>query len=116
MEVSPERIRAARALLRIGQSELARRAHVSIVTIRRIEAEQGFERVAPLTLDGVRRTLEEAGTEFIPGGVRRHSIDQARALALFVDLRAISRRSAERQRGRDAFTEADLHDENGLPA
>ncbi len=37
MEITPEQIRAARALLRLEQVELAARAHVSVVTIRRLE-------------------------------------------------------------------------------
>ena len=71
MEITPEQIRAARALLRLEQAELADRAHVSVVTIRRLEGGQGNERVAPGTVAGVREALEQAGAEFIPGGVRR---------------------------------------------
>jgi transcriptional regulator with XRE-family HTH domain len=71
MDVTPDQIRAARASLRLEQGELARRAHVSIVTIRRLEAHTGRERTTPMTFDGVRRALEQAGAEFIPDGVRR---------------------------------------------
>ena len=35
---TPEQIKAARALLRMEQEELARRAGVSVTTIRRLEA------------------------------------------------------------------------------
>ena len=38
MLITPEQIRAARALLRLEQDELARRANVSVVTVRRLEA------------------------------------------------------------------------------
>ena len=63
MDITPEQIRAARALLRIEQAELARRAHVSIVTIRRPEAANGAERVAPTAIAGIRQILERSGAE-----------------------------------------------------
>lgn len=116
MEITPEQIRAARALLRLEQGELAERAHVSVVTIRRLEREQGSERVAPGTLAGVRKALEEAGAEFIPEGVRRRRTARPDACALYEDLRVISLRSAARLHGRALLTDADLYDENGLPA
>jgi transcriptional regulator with XRE-family HTH domain len=115
MEITPEQIRAARALLRLEQAELAERAHISVATIRRLEGGQGGERVAPGTAAEVRKVLEEAGAEFIPDGVRRR-ITRPDARALYEDLRAISLRSAARLRGRALLTDADLYDENGLPA
>ena len=116
MDIKPEQIRAARALLRLEQAELAHRAHVSIVTIRRIEGAEGNERVAPVTVDGVRQVLEQAGAEFIPNGVRRRPAVEPDAGPLFQDLRAISLRSAARLQGRELLTDADLYDEDGLPA
>ena len=116
MDVTPEQLRAARALLRLEQAELAHRAHVSIVTIRRLEGADGSERVAPVTLDGVRRALEQAGAEFIPDGVRRRRETRPDAGSLYDDLRAISLRSATRLQGRELLTDADLYDEDGLPA
>lgn len=116
MNVTPEQIRAARALLRIEQAELAQRAHVSVVTIRRIEGTDGSERVTPVTLEGVRQVLEQAGAEFIPDGVRRRRAARADASSLYEDLRAISLRSAARLQGRELLTDADLYDEDGLPA
>jgi transcriptional regulator with XRE-family HTH domain len=116
MDITPEQIRAARALLRLEQAELARRAHVSVVTIRRIEGTDGGERVTPITLDGVRQALEQAGAEFIPDGVRRRRTARPEARALYEDLRAISLRSAARLQGRELLTDADLYDEDGLPA
>lgn len=115
MEITPEQIRAARALLRLEQTELAERAHVSVVTIRRLERDQGNQRVAPGTLAGVRKALEEAGAEFIPDGVRRRPT-RPDARSLYEDLRAISLRSAARLQDRALLTDADLYDENGLPA
>jgi transcriptional regulator with XRE-family HTH domain len=116
MEITPEQIRAARALLRLEQAELAERAHVSVVTIRRLERGQDSKRAAPGTLDGVRRVLEQAGAEFVPDGVRRHRTARPDARALYEDLRTISLRSAARLQGRELLTDADVYDENGLPA
>jgi transcriptional regulator with XRE-family HTH domain len=116
MNITPEQIRAARALLHLGQAELAARAHVSVVTIRRLERGQDSDRVAPGTLAGVRDVLEKAGAEFIPDGVRRRPIARQDARALYEDLRAISLRSAARLQDRELLTDADLYDEDGLPA
>ena len=116
MDVTPEQLRAARALLRLEQAELAHRAHVSVITIRRLEGADGSERVAPVTLDVVRRALEQAGAEFIPDGVRRRREVRPDAGPLYEELRAISLRSAARLQGRELLTDADLYDEDGLPA
>ncbi len=115
MDVTPDQIRAARALLRLEQAELAHRAHISVATIRRLETNHR-QRVAPVTLAGVRLALEQAGAEFIPDGVRRRRAARPDASALYEDLRAISLRSAARLRGRELLTDADLYDEDGLPA
>jgi len=115
MQITTDQIRAARALLRIEQAELAERARVSIVTVRRLEAKQGGERVAPTTIARVRAALEQAGAEFIPGGVFRRSVVRADARARFDELRAISLRSAARLQDREMQTDTDLYDENGLP-
>jgi transcriptional regulator with XRE-family HTH domain len=116
MNITPEQIRAARALLHLGQAELAARAHVSVVTIRRLERGQDSDRVAPGTVAGVRDVLEKAGAEFIPDGVRRRPIARQDARALYEDLRAISLRSAALLQDRELLTDADLYDEDGLPA
>jgi transcriptional regulator with XRE-family HTH domain len=116
MTVTSEQIRAARALLRLEQDELARRARVAVVTIRRIEAADGPGRVSAATLDGVRQVLESAGAEFIEHGVRRRQPPRPDADALYRDLKAISRDSAARLTGHVVLTDADLYDEDGLPA
>ena len=69
-------------MLRIGQKRLAELACVSVITIRRIEAMDRIETVAPATLDGVRRQLEQAGAEFIVDGVRRRRPQQADGILL----------------------------------
>jgi transcriptional regulator with XRE-family HTH domain len=116
MNISPEQIRAARALLRLEQADLAHRAGVSVATIRRLEGAGGSERVAAETFGGVRQALEEAGAEFIPDGVRRRRPAVPAGQSRYDDLRAISLRSAARLRGRDLLTDADLYDDDGLPA
>ncbi len=116
MEITPEQIRAARALLHIEQADLAKRAHVSVVTIRRLEGADGRERVSPVILDGVRHVLEQAGAEFIQNGVRQRRAPTPDVQSLFEDLRTISLRSAARLQGHEPLTDADLYDENGLPA
>ena len=115
MIITPEQIRAARALLRLEQDELARRAQVSVATVRRLEAAEGAGRVTPATLDGGRTVREAAGAEFIPNGVRRRS-GRPEAAALFEDLRAISLQSAAALAGHEPMAEAELYDEAGLPA
>lgn len=111
---TPEQIKAARALLRMEQEELARRAGVSVTTIRRLEAADREYSVSEETADGVQNALQEAGVEFIHDGVRRmrKDIDQG----LVADLMKIARESAKLQQGGTPFTEDDLYDENGLPA
>ena len=58
-------IRAARGLLGWSQSELARRAKLSLPTVKRVEAASG-----PLVSEEARariqRALEAAGAQFIP--------------------------------------------------
>ena len=102
--------------VRLEQAELAERAGASVVTLRRLESAHGRERVAPRLLARVRTVLEQAGAEFIPDGVRRRRTERPDAGVLFEDLRAISLRSAARLQGRELLTDADLYDENGLPA
>ncbi len=116
MNITPEQIRAARALLRLEPDELAHRAKVSVVTIRRVEAAEGPIRVAPATLACVREVLERAGAEFIEHGVRRRQPPPPDAEALYRDLQAISRESAARLAGHTALTDAGLYGGDGLPA
>ena len=115
MLITPEQIRAARALLRMEQEELAQRAHVSVATVRRLEGPRGAEEVGASTADGIRRVLEEAGAEFIADGVRRRRSRKGDPETLFKELWAIAERSAAYQATLPPFTEADLYDENGLP-
>jgi transcriptional regulator with XRE-family HTH domain len=116
MIVTPEQIRAARALLRMEQDELARRAHVSVVTIRRLEAPDGLARVAPSTVDGIRQVLEQAGATFTVGGVQKRQRSPEEIEALRRDLKDIVGRSVEYQKGlKERWTEDDLYGDDGLP-
>ena len=109
MNVTSAQIRAARALLGMDQRELARRAGVSVVTVRRIEAKQTADRVASATLGGVREVLEEAGAEFIQGGVRQRSARSAEDVAkMIADATEISIRSARELEGRVLLTDDDM--------
>ncbi|WP_431860635.1 helix-turn-helix domain-containing protein [Azospirillum sp.] len=116
--VTPEQIRAARALLRLEQRELAARAHVSVATLRRLESEHGMSAVTPSTFAQVRAALEEAGVEFIYGGVRHLKKRSPEEVA--ERLRSIREAVDEFNRKYPVvnpdFSEDDLYDENGLPA
>src|SRR6516162_6201384 len=116
MLITPDQIRAARALLRMDQDELARRANVSVVTVRRLEAPDGLSKVALGTFDEVQRALEAAGAEFVERGVRHRGWTPEEIEARYQRMKAISEHSAAEFRDAPPFTEDDLYDENGLPA
>jgi transcriptional regulator with XRE-family HTH domain len=116
MTPSPDQLRAARALLRIEQEDLARRAAVSVATIRRLEIPEGEGRVASATLRAVQQALEQAGAEFIIQGVRRRQQPRPDADTLYRDLQAISRESAGLLAEHAILTDRDLYGEDGLPA
>jgi DNA-binding XRE family transcriptional regulator len=70
-KLTGNQLAAARALLALGQVELAKAANVSAPTLRRMEsskdeAVQGMKN----NVAAVRTALEAAGIEFIDGGVR----------------------------------------------
>src|SRR3954454_12831045 len=114
MLITPEQIRPARALQRLEQDELARRAHVSVVTVRRLEAPDGLCKVAPGTVDEVQRALEAAGAEFVERGVRRRAWTQEEVEMRYQAGLAIAKRSAARLKDAPLFSEDDLYDEDGL--
>jgi predicted transcriptional regulator len=116
--IKPEQIRAARALLRIEQRDLARRAEISVATVRRLETEHGTAQVTAGTVGRVQAALETAGAEFIDNGVRRRAaaVRSEEAERLVRDIMAIADRAARRKVANPDFSEADLYDEAGLPA
>lgn len=63
MDLTGEQVRAGRAMLDWGQEELARRADVSVKTIKRFEATHGF--IDGRAIWSVRNAMELAGIEFI---------------------------------------------------
>jgi transcriptional regulator with XRE-family HTH domain len=111
--ITAEQIKAARALLRLEQEELARRAGVSVSTIRRLEASGGGDLVAGDTAAAVIRSLQEAGVDFIHQGVSLKAKPQDEAL--LARLRAIAERAAKQNAGRDWLDDADLYGDDGLP-
>lgn len=71
--LTSEQIRAARAMLRIDQRDLADKSGVSLETIKRIERTPGPISAYTGTVEKLRRALELAGIEFSDGdqpGVR----------------------------------------------
>ena len=66
LKVSTEQVKAARALLRWSQNDLATASGVSVPTIKRLEAATGQMGGRAETVDAIRQTLEAAGVEFIP--------------------------------------------------
>ncbi len=74
--MTAEQLRAARALLRWDQSELAKAASVSVETIKRLEKMNGpLMDVRAGTLAAIEAAFEKEGIEFTNGaapGVRLH--------------------------------------------
>jgi hypothetical protein len=112
--ITPEQIRAARALLRLDQATLASHAGISVVTLRRLEDRHGLSKVAPATGDAVRRELEKAGAEFIDRGVRRSAPAPAAIQSVRRDTDRIVARSAATMAKSPPLTDDELFDENGL--
>jgi predicted transcriptional regulator len=74
LEITSELIRAARALLRWEQRDLAQTSGVSLPTIKRLEGVPGRLAAHGSTVMALRRAFESAGIEFTNGngpGVRR---------------------------------------------
>ena len=116
MLITPDQIRAARALLRMDQDELARRANVSVVTVRRLEAPDGLLKGCAQHVHEIQRALEAAGAEFVDRGVRQRAWTPEEIEARYQRMTAIAERSAAEFKDAPPFTEDDLYDDNGLPA
>jgi predicted transcriptional regulator len=61
-----EQIRAARALLRWEQKDLAEASGVSLPSIKRLETQPGPLAAQQRTIDAIVDALESAGVQFIP--------------------------------------------------
>jgi hypothetical protein len=64
--LSSELLKAARALLRWEQRQLAEASSVSISTVKRLESQPGPITANAVTVAALRRALEEGGVDFIP--------------------------------------------------
>lgn len=67
LSITSELIRAARALLRWSQGDLARASGISLPTVKRLEATPGILAAQSSTVSALRRALEDAGIEFTNG-------------------------------------------------
>jgi transcriptional regulator with XRE-family HTH domain len=115
--ITADQIRAARALLQLDQGELARRAHVSLATLRRSESGSGTVHASTRAVSSIQRALEAAGAEFIPAGVRRKRKRHASEVETrFRRIMQIAHESAKLAAENPGFDESDLYDEFGLPA
>lgn len=65
MDLISEQIRAARALLRWEQRQLAEASGVSLPSVKRLEGQPGPLRAQPLTVAALRLALENAGVIFV---------------------------------------------------
>lgn len=63
--LTSEQIRAARALLRWEQKQLASASGVSLPSVKRLESQPGPLAAQARTADALRSALEEAGVQFI---------------------------------------------------
>ncbi len=116
--ITADQIRAARALLRLDQFELARRAGVSLATLRRVERGAEKARASTRAVMALQHALETAGVEFIDNGVRCKRRRTPEEVAERVrKIMEIAHRSAQFiAENPGGFSEDDLYDENGLPA
>ena len=65
MSLTSEQVRAARALLRWEQSDLADASGVSLPSVKRLETQPGPLAAQQRTIVQLRKALEKAGVEFI---------------------------------------------------
>lgn len=63
--LTSEQIRAARALLRWEQKDLAEASGISLPSIKRLETQPGALAAQQRTVDALEAALEAAGVEFI---------------------------------------------------
>lgn len=68
MEISSEQVRAARALLRWEQKQLAEASGVSLPSIKRLESQPGLLGAHSKTLDALISAFQSAGVTFLADG------------------------------------------------
>ena len=89
--VTSEQVRAARALLRWEQKDLANASMVSLPSIQRLETKPGTLAAQARTIAAIRAALESAGVEFTNGnapGVKLHKAGARIATIPIEDLNA----------------------------
>lgn len=64
--MTSEQMRAARALIRWEQKDLAEKSGVSLPTVKRLETKPGVISANGPTIDALLRAFSEAGVQFIP--------------------------------------------------
>jgi DNA-binding XRE family transcriptional regulator len=67
-QITGRQLAAGRALIGIGQDELAKLASISVPTLRRMEGSVGPASGLANNVSAVRRALEDAGVEFTNDG------------------------------------------------
>ena len=77
--ISGAQIRAARALLGMSASELAKRAGIGWATVQRFESVEGIPESRSGTLQRIKETLEEAGVIFLGDPVKSPGVQLRRA-------------------------------------
>jgi transcriptional regulator with XRE-family HTH domain len=65
LSITSEQVRAARALLRWEQRDLAEASGVSLPSVKRLETRPGLLAAQERTIAELRKALEKAGVEFI---------------------------------------------------
>ena len=65
--ITSEQVRAARALIRWEQRDLADTSKVSLPSIKRLETTPGPLAAQPRTVEAIRTALEAAGVQFTNG-------------------------------------------------
>ena len=68
MHLTSEHVRAARALLRWDQKDLAERSGVPLTSVKRLEAKPGPLGAHGRTIAALQSALEAAGITFMNGG------------------------------------------------
>jgi hypothetical protein len=66
--MTSEHVRAARALLRWEQRDLAKRSGVSLPSVKRLETQPGALAAQATTVAALRKAFEDVGIEFLNGG------------------------------------------------
>jgi transcriptional regulator with XRE-family HTH domain len=64
VKISSEQVRAARALLRWEQRDLAEASKVSLPSIKRLETAHGTLAAQERTVEAIRAAIDAAGVEF----------------------------------------------------